>query len=321
MLNNKVLATTRKVVKNSEHVKINLNNIYKFQHEIQYYVFNNWLHQAPFDIFTLSKDDRLNFIAILSSISFCYWPGPKWTIQYKGNEYDGTWALIVSLGQAIINGYPVTDFKYLSQISESDFNSIFIQNINIPLAEERFIILHEIGESISNNAGGSFSNLVMIAHNDVVKMLYLLLKYIPSLNDESILASEKVYFYKRAQLLISDVHYLFGMVDHRYRFNNISVLTACADYKIPQVLSHHGILEYSKSLENKIKSNVELKKGSVEELEIRANTIWAVEEIKNSLKRQGVNATSSQISDFLWISSQNKSIYREPYHRTITTSY
>jgi len=59
-------------------------------------------------------------------------------------------------------------------------------------------------------------------------------------------------------------------------------VTAFADYKLPQVLQHVGILQYSPSLEHKVDNGIFLEAGSPEELEIRENTIWAVELIKRS---------------------------------------
>ena len=318
---NKVLTTTREVVENSKNVKININNIYKFCSELKYPEFIHWLQHSPFDIFNLSIQKRLNFITIMDSISFCYWREPKWEIPYEDNYYDGTWGLIVALGKALKTGYPITDFKYISQMSKDDFDKIFKGNTDIPLDNERYLILKELGTVIVNKFGSDFNNLVLMAKNDIFTMLHLILKFIPSFNDVSIFMNKKVFFFKRAQLLISDIHQVLGVIEDKYKFHNISKLTAFADYKLPLVLNSHGIIEYSENLKKTILSKTPIKKDSNEEIEIRANTIWAVEEIKNNYRKNGFSCTSFQINDLLWIASQNKAIYKKPYHRTLTTSY
>ena len=47
-------------------------------------------------------------------------------------------------------------------------------------------------------------------------------------------------------------------------------VTMFADYRVPQILLHLGVLEYSPSLLNKIKLKEEIPFGSEEENEIRA---------------------------------------------------
>ncbi len=321
MYRNKVLNTTKWVVNNSKHVKINLNKLYKYCSEMVYPEFINWLQLAPIDLFSLPFEERLNFIAVLNSISFCYWPEPKWTVQFNDNIYDGTWALVISLFNANNDRYQITNFKYLSTISESDFENIFNIYNNIPLGEERLKILREFGRSITANFDGKISNLILSANQDTLTLLDLLLKFIPGFTDESKYKGNKIFFYKRAQLLISDIHGLFSTLDYRYKFINLCDLTACADYKLPLVLNKHGILEYSQQLNKKIKLKIPLEKDSIEEVEIRANTIWAIEEIKNSLNKIGINVTSSQLNDYFWLISQNKEIYDIPYHRVKTICY
>ena len=57
-------------------------------------------------------------------------------------------------------------------------------------------------------------------------------------------------------------------------------ITAFADYKIPFILRRLWVLEYSQSLAYKIDNQIEIEKWSDEEIEIRSNTIWAIELMK-----------------------------------------
>lgn len=98
-------------------------------------------------------------------------------------------------------------------------------------------------------------------------------------------------------------------------------ITACADYKLPQILRKLEILEYAPILVEKIDNEIEIKKGSPEETEIRANAIWAVEFIKEEVKKRNPQIMSFQINDDLWLATQEKFDGDKPCHRTRTTAY
>lgn len=318
MILNKVLLSTRQVAKKSTHVNLNTNQLYKFCDELEPLSFLHWLHDSPFDLFSLSFTDRLHFITVLDAISFCYWPEPKWYNCYKGIHYDGTKALICSIGNAVENGYPITDFKYLSNMKLSDFEDIFETNCSMPLKLERLKILNEIGKVISDRFAGNFEHVIKLAERNALSLTSLIVDIFPGFNDISSYKGMTVYFYKRAQLLTADIHHLFN---DTFSFKNISELTACADYKLPQVLRQKGILEYSSILSATIDNREPIQANSDQEIEIRANTIWAVEEIKSNLQKKGMQTNSNQINDYLWLESQKKHCFDKPYHQTLTTFY
>ena len=63
------------------------------------------------------------------------------------------------------------------------------------------------------------------------------------------------------------------------KFTGKEQLTMFADYRVPQVLRHLGIMEYSEALATKIDNCEELSHGGSDEIEIRAATVVAVERI------------------------------------------
>ena len=98
-------------------------------------------------------------------------------------------------------------------------------------------------------------------------------------------------------------------------------LTAFADYKVPQILRKFGILEYSKNLAEKIDNKIEILRGSDEEIEIRANTIWAIELATRIIKKQFPQVNAFMVDRFFWFKGQQKSPDDKPYHRTRTIWY
>lgn len=317
---NKVLSTTEFVVNNAKYVKINRKEIKDFCKKFSESHINHWLNEAPFDLTKLNEKDKLHFLLVFNAISFSYWGNPKWTVEYNGEKFDGAFGMIATLGKAIKNKMPLLDMKYLSNISENDFKKVTKGNVRIPLFEERLHILKEIGEIMTKKFNEDFGVLIKQADNDATKILDSIIANFPSFEDSSLYKGERIYFYKRAQLLVSDI----CQVSNEKVFSklkNVNTLTACADYNLPKVLRQLGILEYAKELAEKIDKKIEIQKGSEEEVEIRASTIWAIEFIRQKLKKDIPKISSIHINDHLWLLGQIKSSEDKPYHLTRTTTY
>lgn len=316
---NKVLETTRFVIKNAESVKINKNALADFCNNFSDSPVH-WLKNAPFDINSLQEKDKLNFLLVLDSISFCYWGEPKWAVEYNGKNFDGAFGMIAAIGKAVENKIPVLDSAFLAKLDSASLESIFKGNVQIPLFRERLNIFNEIGRITSSKFSGDFGNLVKQANGDSLKLLELIVSNFSSFEDSSSFNGKKIFFYKRAQLLVHDIFQAFE--GEKYgALKNIGELTVPADYKLPQALRKLGILSYAPELAKKIDSKIEIEKGSNEEIEIRACTIWAIEMMEGQLKEKFPSITALQISDWIWLLSQQKSSGDKPYHRTRTTAY
>lgn len=317
---NQVLETTKFVVDNSRQVKIKKEVIKNFCKNFSESHINHWLNEAPFDFKKLNENDKLNFLLIFNAVSFSYWGKPKWTIEYNGENFDGAFGMIAAIGRAVENKKPILNFNRLKDISEKDFDEILKGNVKIPLFSERFNILREVGSVLAKDFEGDFSKLVKKSNGDALKLLELITKSFPSFNDFSLYKDKIIYFQKRAQLLVADIYQMF--IGEKYGdMKNLDKITACADYKLPMVLRNIGILEYTQELENKIDKGIEILKDSEEEVEIRANTIWAVEFIKEELKKKIKKINSINVNDHLWLLGQIKSSKDKPYHLTRTTAY
>ena len=87
------------------------------------------------------------------------------------------------------------------------------------------------------------------------------------------------------------------------------------------MLRKFGIIEYILELAAKIDSYKEIEAGSREEIEIRAATIWAIEQMKETLMPRFPQVTARQLDDHLWSLGQTKSPNDKPYHRAKTVFY
>ena len=306
----KILESLELELKQSDHVWVDKTKIREFAENIdRNKILRHWLEISPFDLRELGEE-KLGFLVVFDSISFSYWGNPKWQVEYKNKSYDGSQAMLACLGRAIEGGKSF-DPAYLENIRREDLENILRGNVEIPLLDERLRILHEIGSTAKEKFCGDFRYIIGQSKNDALQLVDLLVQYFSSFDDSVLYKGKRIIFNKRAQLLVSDLNYSFG------GFDNFDQLTACADYKLPQILRRHGILQYSNELQQKIKRREELPSGSQMEVEIRANTIHAVELIKGETE----GLTSTQINDYLWLEGQLKLTTDEPYHLTRTTAY
>jgi hypothetical protein len=98
-------------------------------------------------------------------------------------------------------------------------------------------------------------------------------------------------------------------------------LTAFADYKLPQVLRELGIISYRPGLAARVDAMERLQPGSEEEVEIRAMTVWAVEELRKGFRETGRKLTSPQVDNWLWQLGQTDAFRQRPFHRCRTIFY
>jgi len=319
---NKVLETARHVKKRSQQITINQQAIGVFSRKL----FEDGVEIPPWNYdyhFFDGGHKTVAYLLILDSINFCFWPKPgadKWKVQYKSESISGYYALAASLKKAMESGIPITDAHYLAEITLGKLKKILSGKGEWQLMEERVRILNELGAFLIKQYNGEATRLVDTAENSALKLVKLLFENLPSFRDEADYYGTKTYFYKRAQIFAADLYGSFAGKGWGF-FKDMDNLTAFADYKLPQVLRHVGILQYSPSLEHKVDNGILLEAGSPEEIEIRANTIWAVELIRQKLTEMGKELRSFEIDWILWNLGQQREFKQKPYHKTVTTFY
>jgi len=317
---NKILETTKYVEENSKFVKINQNALAAFSRQLDCGNAQHWLSNIPIGFPKYSQEEKLNFLLLFNAISFSFWGEPNWTTEHEGTKSNGALGMVMALDNAISGGTQILSFDFCSKISREEFASIFQSDAVIPLLDERWKIVRDLGSKIMTRFAGKASGLVEESEGDAQKLVSLLQIYFSSFSDSSGYKGREVFFSKRAQLLVSDIYRLFdgkGYGELKY----IDQLTACADYKLPRLLRRYGILEYATELSDRVDQLIEIPHGSEEEVEIRANTIWVIEYLKKELLTRFPTVTSMEINDYIWLASQEKILNEKPYHRTRTIAY
>ena len=277
---------------------------------------------APYHYFD-STAVTAEWIFVLDTINHSFWPdvdSPLWTIYYEGETLSGYWALAASLKRAMEEGISIHQAETLVSINSQTLAHIFSGSGKIPLFEERLANLRQAGQVLLDKFQGSFIHVLEEARGSTVELVSLLVSQFSSFNDTASYHGQTVYFFKRAQLLIQDLWSTFSG-EFWGSFDDLWQLTAFADYKLPQVLRHLGVIHYKPTLAERIQNLVQIPPSSAEEVEIRAATIWAVELLRQKLSSRGQKVTSAQIDNWLWNLGQDDTYRSLPYHRTRTIYY
>lgn len=300
------------VAENSQHVKINTKNL-------RGVLLNNsksthWLIDSPFNLLDLGIDQLVNLLLIYHSIGFCYWGNPKWSLNTEYGKLDGSFALIYLFKKEADANKGFLDFSRFKDWSFTQFaNFLQANDGNLKLIKERYKNFVQTSKIVCDKFDNDFYNLIKNIDTDT-ELFDFIIKNFPAYDDRRTYKGKEVGFYKRAQLLVSDILHIKEYKQHK--ICDYSHLVGCADYKIPQILREFGILEYDQELANLVDSKSLILENSNEEIEIRANTLMAICKIKECYS----NLTNIEINDMIWgLSQQRKS--KLPYHLTITTSY
>lgn len=296
------------VCDNSKNVKINYSKIDEMIDQIRNSSVAYWLDSNPYGLMDMDVESIVNFLFIYHAIGdYCFWGDPKWEIQTDLGTMDGSYAIMY----LILNRFKSNNNF---EMSPDEFKELLKGNVTIPLFEDRYSNLVEMN-NLLKRSGKSFYELIKDLNVDS-QLFEFIVSNLDYFKDVSTYDGEEVLFYKRAQLLTSDILHV------REKKEQIDVdyshLIGCADYKIPQVMRFYGMLGFSDSLADRVDSKVEIEEGSKEEVEIRANTLKIIDYIYETLDRK---YSRMDINDFIWLLGQDKSKMTKPYHRTLTKHY
>lgn len=308
----KILETCKEIEKISGYVKINEKAVQDVAKKISKLEYKHWILNSDSRLLKLSVEEQVNFLLIFDSINCSYWGEPKWTVTTKsGKKLDGSFALL----EKLLDYYEETNNLDFTKVSFDEFKEILEGNVEIPLLEERYNTLVEVSKIVNENLNGNFYKYTKGIDNDII-LFKLIIDMFKSFEDIRIIGGRKIYFYKLAQLLTSDILHLKEHVQGRHI--DVSNLVGCSDYKIPQILRGLKVLEYADDLAVLVDNKKFIGSNSRFEVEIRANTIVAIDKIKKCLDGK---FKSIEINDMLWTLAHESDIELKPYHLTRTMSY
>lgn len=279
----------------------------------------------PFPL-ELERAEIIDFVLTATSINFAFTDfetRQRWEIVDGSRVYADADGLHYCLHRALGEGVPVLDGSWLRNVTADDLRDLLRGgNAELQLLDERARILREVGEALVAEYDRRFSNLLAATSPQLYDggngFLELLVRDFPRFDDVAEYDGQPVRFWKLAQL---SVWILEASLPGGTGFPDLDRLTAFADYIVPAALRVFGITRYSDELEAAIRDGRLIEAGSPWEVEIRAHTIYACDELArqiNELRPPELHVIVPQVDARLWVPFHRT---HYPHHLTRTTFY
>ena len=303
------------VKENSKHVKINDNKIDELINLIKETKYTYWADSYKEDL-NLSEKEWILLVFIIESLNFCFWQRPKWTIEYNKELITGSNAMFYSLIKEVKNNKSFLDINYLSNLKLESFKKIFtgINSSIMPHLDKRYNNFVTTINFISHNK--SFYQELFSIKSDIDLLNYIT-SNIDHFKDVSIYKNKEIHFYKRANLLVNDLFNVSKTINKSIK--NVNHLLGCADYVVPRTFRDFGIFTYDASLSNLIDNELIIPRDSDMEIELRANTLYVIELLKERLNKEGISIPSVELDNIIW--NIGRKYKKSKSHHTITIFY
>ena len=312
MRTNPVRESAAWVVGRARYVRLDEGGLHSLARELEDLPVPAWEGRYHFPG---EEELTLRYLLLLDALNFCFWPGKeKWSVPGPdGKKLTGYFALAYALRRAA-EGFP--DFfspEALASLTEDSLREVLGK---IPLLRLRARAAREVGELLLQF--GSAREFFRGARGSCARLVELVTAHLPSFRDSAMYFGRQVFFYKRAQILCAD---LFGTFEGRGpgELADMDWLTAFADYKLPQLLRAKGALAVAPELAHRIDRGKLLPAGGREEVELRAATVAAVDQLVALLGKWGRTLRAFEVDWMLWHLSQGELPF--PHHRTLTCFY
>lgn len=324
------------ISQHSEHVTIDRQVIPALARQIQQQARIEWDEEEWHYDAAPAGEQRQERVALyilaLDAINFCFWPSEQ-PYEYKD--------LATSMRNAAKRDHdeqqqrPSTlcpsfafSARNLATMTVEEMRKLFSDHHEHgwvpPDLSVRCSLWNEVGKALLEHFGGSAWTLIQQAQGSAVTLVQMLLDHFAGFRDyysaTSAAGDESLFFLKRAQICVGDWNAALHL-----NLKDMDQLTTFADYRVPQLLRHCGVLCYSKELSQTVDNKLELEVNSAQELSIRAATVTAVEWIVAHLKQLDSDTkwTAVETDWYLWQVGERMQLKGElaPHHRVRTIYY
>lgn len=149
----------------------------------------------------------ISYVMVLDTLNFSFWPSSTEL------EYD----VLARCLRDVLRKRPVAfSASHLKVVTEDDLAQWFAPHV-LPNLPTRAAFLRELGWMLDRYCSGDPLRLLKAARHSAVALCDLLIAYLPNLRDEAVYAdpgqpgsAQRVFFYKRAQIMVADMWAAFG---------------------------------------------------------------------------------------------------------------
>lgn len=321
-LQQSILKRTKRVAEKARHVHINKIELQKLANEIlstPEEINQSWTDLDYKYHFVGHNEETVQWLFISSALNFSFWDGKAeelWEVEYNGKWLKGYWALTSALKKAV-QTHDILNAKFLENMNLETLSEIFKGKGEPPLLKERVRVCQNIGKILNEKFNGHFMNAINQADNSAVNLVNIVAENFEDFRDVSTYNGIETPILKRAQILTADI---WGALKGKSygNFHDLDSITIFADYKLPQFLRALNVLNYSDQLAHQIDTYEIIEAGSGMEIELRALTIQAIEELK---KATSYKFSAIQLDWWIWNNSFKPEFEKKPHHLTRSVYY
>lgn len=280
----------------------------------------------------VTSEDVINFLFLGNTINFQfrdYETGTKFAANYAGTEWSGAFGMWACLKREFDENPAILTGDTLTDLSREKVKQLFKSSngIHIPMLEERYHILTQVGSRLNDRYDGEFANLVKAAEPylfiEEEGIVDKLVNDFPSFRDSSVITLSnhqllEVFFWKRAQLA-PGMAYGHFQDSEQFELRDPAAFTVFVDYNLPNVLRGLDVLDYSNHLANLIDNRTILENGGREEVEIRAATVYAADRLIEQVNARRDSPVYAPHIDYKLFEMRDET--STPIHLTKTASY
>src|SRR3954454_12023095 len=263
--------------------------------------------------FALGREETIDFVLVTGALNFAYTDFQtrrRWDLLVDGRAYADADGLHFAFHRALQEGVPVLEGAWLAQVDAAQLGALLP---GLQLLDERAAILRETGAILAERWDGRFHHFFAACparlYDGGDGFLESLVREFPRFDDRP--------FFKLAQLSVWIMEITLGGLG----FEDLHELTAFADYIVPAGLRAMGVLRYSDRLDRAIAAGELIEAGSPWELELRAHTVHACDELTraiNALRPPELQVIAPQIDARFWLPFHKT---HAPHHLTRTIYY
>lgn len=313
-----ILDSTREVMKSARHVSIDAEAVARWARETPASALVPKGHELAAHL-PGSQTELANLVLLIDALNFCFWSGNPLRFEWRGRTYERFNAMFVSLMLAARCDPAWFHPEYWVRVPTDEIRAVLQGRHELLLMEERERIIRETGRILIERFDGWFMHAVESVGGRAWPLAVLLMTEFDSFRDVAGYRGKIVYFMKRAQITALDLSVAWQTHGHS-PLAGLEELTAFADYRVPQALRRLGILKVSDDLAKRVEEEKELPEGGEEEVEIRAATICAVDDMVRARGRAGRPPAAWEIDWYLWELARGPDVTLK-HHRTRTVFY
>ena len=321
-----VLSSVTAVAESSKLVQINKQRLADVADWMAYEEFPEPTGGMLFDF---GNDPKviMDFTMVLNTLNFAFTDfnsGVKFEVDYQGLRRSDSEAMVACMHKAYASGVPFFDGAFLAKVTRSQLEDIFRGNIEMPMLEERVSILNEVGAVLESKYQGSYSNFIKSCSPRLYDggngVLERLTSEFPRFNDVSDFHGRRVEIFKLAQLGIWSLHLTLAP-RKAWQLEDANMVTAFADYIVPVGLRVMKVFEYTPELESQINGLQEVKRDSDAEIELRANSIYAIALLTDEINKRRSGLKPLLMPQVDWRFWKTYHATHWPHHLTRTIMY